>query len=219
MHAYISKKILDFGENWPGRATRNKDFFWLGLIQNIPPNIFLPVISILMMDWEKITTFSETRSFCLSDTLRGQLKKAWRKTKLSTHLQSAPTGIHYCSRNIWATYGLHMGHIWGPGLQHMELFQHMGKKILQKANIWATYGSLFQTYGVLLKHIGPFWNTWGLSETYGAFRERSLFLFPTCHIALFRYMSFFSLSKVLPITNQACSRYFCKKKRLLEVVL
>ena len=26
------KKILDFGEKWPGRATGNKEFFWLGLI-------------------------------------------------------------------------------------------------------------------------------------------------------------------------------------------
>ena len=45
---------------------------------------------------------------------------------------------HYQSRNIRATYGLHMGHILGPGLQHTY--------------IWA----FFLTYGVLLKHTGPF---------------------------------------------------------------
>ena len=70
---------------------------------------------------------------------------------------------HYCSRNIWATYGLHMGHIWGPVLQHMELFQHMGKKILQKAqhmgNIWVSFSNIwgsFETYRSFLKHMGPF---------------------------------------------------------------
>ena len=87
---------------------------------------------------------------------------------------------------IWATYGDLFCNIW-------SFFNIWGRKSFRKHNIWATYGSLFQTYGVLLKHIGPFWNIWGLSETYGAFRERSLFLFPTCHIALFRYMSFFFL--------------------------
>ena len=105
---------------------------------------------------------------------------------------------------IWATYGDLFCNIW-------SFFNIWWRKSFRKHNIWATYGSLFQTYGVLLKHIGPFWNIWGLSETYGAFRERSSFLFPTCHIALFRYMSFFFL-KVLPITNQACSRYFCRRK-------
>ena len=111
-----------------------------------------------------------------------------------------PGGQHYCSRTIWATYGLHMGHIWGPVLQHMELFQHMGKKILQKAqhmgNIWVSFSNIwgcFETYRSFLKHMGLFRNIWGLSETYGAFRERSLFLFLTCHIASFRYMNFFFL--------------------------
>ena len=57
---------------------------------------------------------------------------------------------------IWATYG-------GPGLQHMELFQHMGKKILQKAqhmdNIWVSFSNIwgsFETYRSFLKHMGPF---------------------------------------------------------------
>ena len=31
MHTF-SKKIIDFGEKWPGRATGNRDFFWLGLM-------------------------------------------------------------------------------------------------------------------------------------------------------------------------------------------
>ena len=116
-----------------------------------------------------------------------------------------------------------MGHIWGRGLQHMELFQHMGKKILQKAqhmgNIWVSFSNIwgsFETYRSFLKHMGPFWNIWGLSETYGAFRERSLFLFPTCHIALFRYTSFFSqkfcLSQIRPVPDISA-----KEKRLLEV--
>ena len=61
--------------------------------------------------------------------------------------------------HIWAAYGPHMG----PGLQHMELFQHMGKKILQKAqhmgNIWASFSNIrgsFKTYRSFLKHMGPF---------------------------------------------------------------
>ena len=50
---------------------------------------------------------------------------------------------------IWATYGDLVCNIW-------SFFNIWGRKSFRKHNIWATYGSLFQTYGVLLKHIGPF---------------------------------------------------------------
>ena len=58
-----------------------------------------------------------------------------------------------------------MGHIWGPVLQHMELFQHMGKKILQKAqhmgNIWVFFSNIwgsFEIYRSFLKHMhGDLW--------------------------------------------------------------
>ena len=42
-HAYIkikNKKKLDFGEKWPGRATGNKDIFWLGLTTTTTFKIF-----------------------------------------------------------------------------------------------------------------------------------------------------------------------------------
>ena len=60
--------------------------------------------------------------------------------------------LHYCSRNIWATYGLHMGHIWGPVLQHMELFSTYGEENPSEST---TYG---QHMGLFFKHMGFFWN-------------------------------------------------------------
>ena len=70
--------------------------------------------------------------------------------------------FHYCSRNLWATYGEHMGHIWGPGLQHMGLFSTYGE---EKASGSATYG---EPMGHFFKHMGLFSNKWGPPETYGA---------------------------------------------------
>ena len=104
-----------------------------------------------------------------------------------------PIDTHYCSRNIWATYGLHMGHIWGPVLQHMELFQHMGKKILQKAqhmgNIWVSFSNIwgsFETYRSFLKHMGPFWNIWGLSwKVFVSFSD-----LPHCIIPVYEFFFF-----------------------------
>ena len=53
--------------------------------------------------------------------------------------------------------------------------------------------------------MGPFWNIWGLSwKVFVSFSD-----LPHCIIPVFE---FFFLSKVLPITNQACSRYFCQRK-------
>ena len=81
--------------------------------------------------------------------------------ELQSHTTAAETyGPHMGC--IWATYGDLVCNIW-------SFFNIWGRKSFRKHNIWATYGSLFQTYGVLLKHIGPFWNIWDLSETYGAF--------------------------------------------------
>ena len=126
--------------------------------------------------------------------------------------------LHYCSRNIWATYGLHMGHIWGPGLQHMELFQHMGKKILQKAqhmgNIWVSLSNIwgsFETYRSFLKHMGPFWNIWGLSwKVFVSFSD-----LPHCIIPVYEFF-FFSqklrLSQIRPVPDISA-----KENRLLEV--
>ena len=136
----------------------------------------------------------------------------WMGKMFERIARALKVGAHYCSRNIWATYGLHMGHIWGPVLQHMELFQHMGKKILQKAqhmgNIWVSFSNIwgsFETYRSFLKHMGPFWNIWGLSwKVFVSFSD-----LPHCIIPVYE---FFFFSKVLPITNQACSRYFCRRK-------
>ena len=131
---------------------------------------------------------------------------------------SVESTLHYCSRNIWATYGLHMGHIWGPGLPLMELFQHMGKKILQKAqhmgNIWVSFSNIwgsFETYRSFLKHMGPFWNIWaGLSwKVFVSFAD-----LPHCIIPVYEFFfsQKFCQSQIRPVPNISA-----KEKRLLEV--
>ena len=68
MHTFSKKKILDFGEKWPGRATGNKEFFWLGLIfplkrANVEINWsefcdqFSPVITHIRLYWRKHDAF------------------------------------------------------------------------------------------------------------------------------------------------------------------
>ena len=58
--------------------------------------------------------------------------------------------------------------------------------------------------------MGPFWNIWGLSW-------KVLFLFPTCHIALFRYMSFFFSQKFCQSQIRPVPDISAEEKRLLEV--
>ena len=110
-----------------------------------------------------------------------------------------------------------MGHIWGPVLQHMELFQHMGKKILQKAqhmgNIWVSFSNIwgsFETYRSFLKHMGPFWNIWGLSwKVFVSFSD-----LPHCIIPVYEFFfsQKFCQSQIRPVPDISA-----EEKRLLEV--
>ena len=124
-----------------------------------------------------------------------EVRSIFRSTETQCTTAAETYGPHMGC--IWATYGDLFCNIW-------SFFNIWGRKSFRKHNIWATYGSLFQTYGVLLKHIGPFWNIWGLSwKVFVSFSD-----LPHCIIPVW----VFFFSKVLPITNQACSRYFCRRK-------
>ena len=95
--------------------------------------------------------------------------------------------------------GKHMGHIWGPGLQHMGLFQPMGKKMLPEAqhigNLWVIFSNIwgpFQTYRGLLKHMGPL----SMEQKY---MPGDLFNFSLFFFLLFYHLSFVCLFKAGPL--------------------
>ena len=115
--------------------------------------------------------------------------------------------------HIWAAYGPHMG-TW---FATYGAFSTYGEENPSESTTYGQHMGLFFKHRGFFWNICPFWNIWDLSETYGAFRERSLFLFPTCHIALFRYVSFFFLKSFANHKSGLFPIFLPKKKRLLEV--
>ena len=110
--------------------------------------------------------------------------------------------------HIWAAYGPHMG-TWFAAY---GAFSTYGEENPSESTTYGQHMGLFfkhmgssETYRSFLKHMEPFRNIWGLLwKVFVSFSD-----LPHCIIPVYEL---FSLSKVLPITNQACSRYFCQRK-------
>ena len=116
-----------------------------------------------------------------------------------------------------------MGHIWGPGLQHMGLFQHMGKKMLPQAQHMANLLVIFSNIcGALFNHIGASWSIWGLSQCNKNTCQETFSTFFVCFCSFTISFVFVCLFKV-GISTEKMVVYFerfymkeKKKKRLLK---